>query len=435
MSVINNIICLCKMPEGPDLHLASCYINRVCSGVIFSGAVEKSEVSKNPEVPFTCEAYRICAESRGKEIKLTLTPIKEEKVKKTVKQQNTVEPNSLTIVFRFGMSGHFKVTSEDEIPKHAHLRFYTKEKPRKVLSFVDIRRFGSWEVNGSWQHDRGPCVMFEYEQFRANVLKNLSDKVFEKPICEVLLNQRYFNGIGNYLRAEILFRLKIPPFSQARAAIQSSIKSQENFQHSLSKKVKVKKENPDILELCHSLPLEVVGFAGDYYDREPLEYYSVFAKWLQCYYVAGMKTLHDSSGRTIWFQGEAGPMAPKGAKVPKRKYLIQKQETEESDTKSFVGKPKIKKEKNILVQSSPQKNTHSAGVKKKPSRKLPSSRTRKSIEEVIGAKKGRKRMEPPHSAVKKQQTQKRKQKAVKEVKPKIPRTVDPMRRTRNSKVE
>lgn len=43
--------------------------------------------------------------------------------------------------------------------------------------------------------------------FRENVLFNLSDKAFDRPICEALLNQKYFNGIGNYLRAEILYRL------------------------------------------------------------------------------------------------------------------------------------------------------------------------------------------------------------------------------------
>lgn len=41
---------------------------------------------------------------------------------------------------------------------------------------------------------------------RENVLRNLADKAFDRPICEALLDQRFFNGIGNYLRAEILFR-------------------------------------------------------------------------------------------------------------------------------------------------------------------------------------------------------------------------------------
>lgn len=41
---------------------------------------------------------------------------------------------------------------------------------------------------------------------RENVLSHLADHAFDRPICEALLNQKYFNGIGNYLRAEILFR-------------------------------------------------------------------------------------------------------------------------------------------------------------------------------------------------------------------------------------
>uniref|UniRef100_A0A4W3IJD0 Nei-like DNA glycosylase 1 n=1 Tax=Callorhinchus milii TaxID=7868 RepID=A0A4W3IJD0_CALMI len=139
------------MPEGPELHLAGRFVNQVSSGLVFSGKVEKSEVSKNPEVPFACRAYTIWAVSRGKEVKLTLTP-------------ESRAP--LDVVFRFGMSGQFKFTPVDELPKHAHLRFYTKDEPRRVLCFVDTRRFGSWETEGSWQPDRGPCVMFEYEKFR-----------------------------------------------------------------------------------------------------------------------------------------------------------------------------------------------------------------------------------------------------------------------------
>lgn len=153
-----------KMPEGPELHLASLYVNKMCNGVVFTGPVRKSEVSKSPDVPFTCEAYRITATSRGKEVMLTLTPMKSDDPKRRVKAGQADRP--MDIVFRFGMSGYFRFTTEDELPKHAHLRFYSKEKPCRVLSFVDARRFGSWQSNGTWQPGRGPCIMFEYKSFR-----------------------------------------------------------------------------------------------------------------------------------------------------------------------------------------------------------------------------------------------------------------------------
>lgn len=144
------------MPEGPELHLASLYVNKVCDGLRFGGGVEKSAVSKNSEVPFSCPEYTISAVSRGKEVKVILTPAAK-------------GAEEACVVFRFGMSGSFKLTTEEEIPKHAHLRFYTLEAPRQVLCFVDPRRFGSWEYNGTWQPERGPCVMMEYEKFRGSV--------------------------------------------------------------------------------------------------------------------------------------------------------------------------------------------------------------------------------------------------------------------------
>ncbi|KFZ58627.1 Endonuclease 8-like 1, partial [Antrostomus carolinensis] len=151
---------------------------------------------------------------------------------------------------------------------------------------------------------------------RENVLRNLDDKAFDKPICETLLNQKFFNGIGNYLRAEILYRLKIPPFEKARTVLEA-LKDQEQARRkknpslTLSKKLKLMRENPDLLELCHTVPMEVIAAEKKLFDPDHSDNYSAFKNWLRCYLVPGMRSLRDRSGRTIWFQGEPGPMAPK----------------------------------------------------------------------------------------------------------------------------
>lgn len=93
---------------------------------------------------------------------------------------------------------------------------------------------------------------------RENVLRNLADKVFDRPICEALLDQRFFNGIGNYLRAEILYRLRIPPFEKARTVLEALKQQRPSPKLTLSQKIKAKLQNPDLLELCHSVPKEVV---------------------------------------------------------------------------------------------------------------------------------------------------------------------------------
>ncbi|NWX02638.1 NEIL1 Endonuclease, partial [Caloenas nicobarica] len=267
-----------------------------------------SAVGRGPEVPFRSEAYRISATARGKELRLTLAPL---------------GPGAAQhLVFRFGMSGSFRLCPAAELPRHAHLRFLTCESPPRALCFVDVRRFGSWRLGDAWQLDRGPCVVSEYQAFRQNVMKNLDDKAFDKPICEALLNQKFFNGIGNYLRAEILYRLKIPPFEKARTVLEA-LKDQEqtrrkkNSSLTLSKKLKQMRENPDLLELCHTVPMEVIATEKNLLDPDHSDNYAAFKNWLQCYLVPGMSSLRDHNGRTIWFQGEPGPMAPKGQRSRK----------------------------------------------------------------------------------------------------------------------
>ncbi|KAF5925241.1 hypothetical protein HPG69_001685 [Diceros bicornis minor] len=329
------------MPEGPELHLASHFVNEACGGLVFGGCVEKSPVSRNPEVPFESSAYRISASARGKELRLTLSPLPGARPPR--------EP--LALVFRFGMSGSFQLAPSDALPPHAHLRFYTAPPgPRLALCFVDIRRFGHWDLGGEWQPGRGPCVLLEYEQFRENVLRNLANKAFDRPICEALLDQRFFNGIGNYLRAEILYRsagrpraqglgwagcaqiphclawlppphcrLRIPPFEKARTVLEALQQCRPSPELTLSQKIRAKLQNPDLLELCHSVPKEVVQLGGKGYGPESGEDFAAFRAWLRCYGMPGMSSLQDRHGRTIWFQGDPGPLAPKGGKSRKKK--------------------------------------------------------------------------------------------------------------------
>ncbi|XP_070543253.1 endonuclease 8-like 1 [Ptychodera flava] len=334
------------MPEGPELHIASRFVNIVCRDRIFTGKVIRSAVSKSEEVPFSAEAYTITAASRGKEMQLILSRHDDACTsgKSDAKKAKTSLLESLKILFRFGMSGKFQFTSEDELHKHSHLRFFTADKPPMVLSFVDVRRFGRWEVDADWSPQRGPDPMFEYQSFRKNVVNNLTKSVFDKPICEVLLDQKFFNGIGNYLRAEILYRAGIPPFSKARTALEGLPE--------IPPDTKVK-DKMDLLHLCHIVPLEVInlkGSTGFNPDGRALDY-EVFEKWLQCYYQPNMTNLVDSHGRTIWFKGPAGPMVPKGAKTrgvknsKKRKSDSKADEPAEEVNTKKAKVPKSKKKK------------------------------------------------------------------------------------------
>ena len=60
------------MPEGPEIRIASMFINQVASTHTFGGKVLKGEkATKLVDVPFDAKEYSINAESRGKELKVT----------------------------------------------------------------------------------------------------------------------------------------------------------------------------------------------------------------------------------------------------------------------------------------------------------------------------------------------------------------------------
>ena len=168
------------MPEGPELHLSSQFINAICKNRIFTGKVRRNPIHKCADVLWDTAAYTISAVSRGKELKVFLQSLNTKEDEKPCIQNEIVEPQKgsdgperMQILFNFGMSGKFEFTSVSQLPKHAHLSFYTKTEPAMALSFVDYRRFGKWQVGADWSPDRGPCVMFEYPQFRCDLSINL----------------------------------------------------------------------------------------------------------------------------------------------------------------------------------------------------------------------------------------------------------------------
>jgi endonuclease VIII-like 1 len=189
------------MPELAEVRLTADYVNRMVEKKTFL------EVRKNPshkgklfEHP---DSFRISAVSRGKEFKLLL------------EHSGGTEHLLMTM----GMSGYFKVTPTGEEIKHSHLMFDASDGT--TLSFVDVRRFGKWSFN-DWNKDRGPDPVNDKKGFIDYVMSNVNKPAFSKPLHEVLMNQKYFNGIGNYLRAEIIYKLvDVDPFQPARDAILS----------------------------------------------------------------------------------------------------------------------------------------------------------------------------------------------------------------------
>lgn len=255
------------MPELAEIKIMADYINQVCVNEDFT-SISVSESASNRGLgiiqPTNLQIFKITAESRGKELILSL-----------------IQGSQLfmKISCSMGMTGNWAICDIYNRPKHTHLVFNTISQ--NSLCLVDTRRFARWKVVESWSTNRGPCPVKEFNQFKENILSNLHKKEFDKPIHIVLMNQLYFNGIGNYLRAEILFHASQDPFIEARIALTL---------------------NPKILDLCNQLPNEayILG-GGQLKDWE--NPFSVpaggFDEWMQCY-GKGQRII-DKNGRTLWY--------------------------------------------------------------------------------------------------------------------------------------
>lgn len=253
------------MPELAELKLTAQFINEASKGKIFTN------IRKNPdhkgemfEVPF--QDFTLNAKSRGKELVVYINKI----------NSDEVVPLRMTM----GMAGHFRWVPPGVLSKHSHLKFYSDEG---TLDFVDIRRFGKWKLGHEWSDNRGPDPTEEWDAFVKNIEDNLHKSAFDKPICEVLMNQQYFNGIGNYLRAEILFRVgDANPFMSAREAI---------------------KQHPSILKYCKALPLYAFSLGGGKIKdwKNPFNEAQDKSTFFLCYSQNVMSNVIDKGGRRFWY--------------------------------------------------------------------------------------------------------------------------------------
>eukprot|EP00747_Dinoflagellata_sp_TGD_P164488 gnl/TRDRNA2_/TRDRNA2_184482_c0_seq1.p1 gnl/TRDRNA2_/TRDRNA2_184482_c0~~gnl/TRDRNA2_/TRDRNA2_184482_c0_seq1.p1 ORF type:complete len:343 (-),score=66.35 gnl/TRDRNA2_/TRDRNA2_184482_c0_seq1:106-1134(-) len=333
------------MPELPELHGMSTVINEHAKGRTFMKC-SKSAVSKLPTVRPPASCFTISAQSRGKELMMRLQPAASSAEK------------AVYILCNMGMTGFFEAAaSAKEVHKHAHLRFYATDGT--VLSFVDQRRFGTWRCldQPHWPADRGPCPVMEYEAFRRGVVSAVAakpDTFASKPICQVLHDQTIFNGIGNYLRAEVLHRAGVQPFAPAKAVL-------ANLPEVLKSGGR-----QDLLAFCRDVPREVIdmnlskyqgGAAAAATDTD--SEHSRWRKWLRVYGHDDASWAVDKEGRRIWFRGPPGKLFGKFA------------EKSHLRSKGATGKKRlaaeVAKEKKVQKKDPPKRRGTQKAILKRPS--------------------------------------------------------------------
>lgn len=182
------------MPEGPEVKIASNYFNsffnesKIIKFTIITDYYKKkyNEVFKtvNTNINNYPKTYTI-----GKNIFINLN-------------------NQLVFNFHLGMTGGW---SQKKI-KHCH---FIVSDNRKSLFFQDVRKFGNMRIFKEEQIEQlynkkidilNPNYDPKYH------IKYLEEKIKgDNKICKIMMNQKLFPGVGNYIKSESLFAAKIHP--------------------------------------------------------------------------------------------------------------------------------------------------------------------------------------------------------------------------------
>lgn len=251
------------MPELSEVKIMSDYINHNVKDKTFSKLYHVQK-GNNPVDSNLIENFKVSSDSNGKELLLGVYN----------------QENCLQFSVFMGMSGNWKWVET----KNWNLTRFVRMRIDSIDGY-SLLLYGSYmgpkyRLGGFTGVKRGPDPTKKFDDFKSLILSNLDKKNFDKPICEALLDQKYFNGIGNYLRSTILYYSDVNPFHQAR---------------------KVIKTNPEILNLCKEIPLKAIELNGgqlsDWKNPFDTEYES-FIKWV--FYQKGL-SCRDNTGRTFWF--------------------------------------------------------------------------------------------------------------------------------------
>jgi len=267
------------MPELAEVKLMSDFINKHTDKIFTK--ISKSDVSKvSTNLNISYPKFKIRSKTRGKELLIEIHPL---------------DPGEKTLYrlrVTLGMSGNWIYykpgdTSLEKEIKHVHL--YMEDEIGNRLGLSDVRRFAKWSWN-NFNTDRGHDPLSDYGNFTKTVIDNYkTNNDFKKPLCEVLMNQKWFNGIGNYLRAEILDRANINPFQPASNLSLEKI--------------------TDVLRLCNKCVSEAYILGGgqlkDWKNPDGTDPTS-FNEWMKCYGKKESKV--DSQGRRFWYDAKKFPL-------------------------------------------------------------------------------------------------------------------------------
>lgn len=122
------------------------------------------------------------------------------------------------IMSTLGLTGEWLVNPHEKATKHIRIRITLNDGTR--LCFADQRNFGTFKIAEAAEMRRklaelGPDIMWPLEHYKTLVEPLLKERIrrfgTDMNVAEATLDQRFFAGCGNYIRADAMYLARISP--------------------------------------------------------------------------------------------------------------------------------------------------------------------------------------------------------------------------------
>lgn len=180
------------MPELPEIKLTVNQLNKYLKGA---------------------EILRITGDGRykGQQFKIKL-PLKIISIQHKGKFIYWTLDNGEYIFNTLGLSGHWSTSKEPNVSIEL---YYKKGNTLGKLYLIDQLHYATFSIQSDLEaklKQLGPDMLeTDYETFKTQL-----DKYPDELIGSALMNQRIISGVGNYIRAEALYKSKLSPYRKIK---------------------------------------------------------------------------------------------------------------------------------------------------------------------------------------------------------------------------